>query len=504
MALAEVKGVVMTGFHGTLVGVEVDISAGLPSVGIIGLGDTAVGEARWRLRSAFNSIPAAWPGSRVTIGLSPADLPKRGTGLDVAMAVGLLQACDAVDATMTSGVLFFGELALDGSIRYVHGGIAAAVAARAAGLHTLMTSPESAREAAAIPDVRVIAVQSLRECAEVLRGSPGTSVAFASVLAPESVRGDFADVRGHAFARYACEVAAAGRHHMLIQGSPGVGKTMLAERLVSVLPRLTPDQAVEVTTMASLAGRLPRGHGLVTEPPFQAPHHSASATALLGTIRRGLGLPGALSLAHHGVLFLDEAAEFPRPALEGLRQPLESGRICIARAGASVDMPADIQLILAANPCPCGYRGNPSKACQCSSVDVRRYAAKLSGPLLDRIDVQLHVLAPTAAQLKGTGEASGPIGERVLAARERAAHRFHNVPWKVNAAIPSKALRHQFLPDAKAVAMLEQWEQSAVSLRASDRIARMAWSICDLREGQQPSIEDLGAALSLRGDREIS
>jgi magnesium chelatase family protein len=504
MALAQVKGAVLTGLHATLVGVEVEISAGLPTVGIIGLGDTAVGEARWRLRSAFNALSADWPTSRVTVGLSPADLPKRGTGLDVAMAVGILQASDQVPSSVTAGVLFFGELGLDGSIRYVQGGIAAAVTARTHGLHTLMTSPESAREAAVIPGVRVIAVESLNACCEVLHGAPGVQVPFSSGTVPASGAADFADVRGHAFARYACEVAAAGRHHMLFLGSPGVGKTMLAERFVGILPKLTQQQAIDVTTMASLAGRLPPGHGLIDEPPFQAPHHSASATALLGTIRSGVGMPGAISFANHGVLFLDEAAEFARPALEGLRQPLEAGHITIARAGATVEMPADIQLILAANPCPCGHRGNPDHACRCSSLDVRRYAAKISGPLLDRIDVRLQILAPTPAQLKKQGESSRCIADRVCAARQRAARRFRDFPWRVNAAIPSKALRRQFPPDDKAIAMLERWEESTISLRASDRIARMAWSICDLRGAGQPTIEDLGAALSLRGEHELS
>lgn len=503
MALAQVKGVVMTGLHGTVVGVEVDVAQGLPSVGIIGLADTAVGEARWRLRSAFNSVRAPWPGSRITIGLSPADLPKRGTGLDLAMAIGILQAGSKTQSEMTNGVLFFGELGLDGSIRYVHGGIAAAVAARQRGLHTLMTSAESAREAAVIPGIRVIAVEGLGECWHVLQGAAGCEIALSAGIATDSIHGDFADVRGHGFARYACEVAAVGRHHMLLQGSPGVGKTMLADRMVSILPRLSAEQAIEVTTLASLAGHLPPGHGLIDEPPFQAPHHSASAIALLGTIRGGVGVPGALTHAHHGVLFLDEAAEFARPALEGLRQPLESGRITIARAGHAVDLPADVQLILAANPCPCGHRDNPGKACQCSSLDLRRYTAKLSGPLLDRIDVRLNVVAPTQSQLKIASESSQSIADRVMAARHRGFLRFQDKPWKVNAAMPSKTLRRQFQPSPDAICLLEQWEQSAMSLRASDRIVRMAWSICDLRGGDRPNIDDLGSALSLRGDRDV-
>jgi magnesium chelatase family protein len=500
MALAQVHGAVISGIKAAPIMVEVDLSPGLPGVGIIGLADTAVGEARWRLRSALGSTHITWPQQRITIGLSPADMPKRGTSLDLAMAVGLLHVTNRINQHATQQVMFFGELGLDGSVRSIRGGIAAAVAARNVGCRILVAAPESAQEAALIPGIDVVSVQSLQECWEMLRGASGGSVVQTPPPNRETIRGDFADVRGHEFARYACEVAAAGRHHMLFRGSPGIGKTMLAERFVTILPRLNEAEAVDVTTVASLAGHLTPGHGLIHEPPFQSPHHSASATAILGTVRSGAAIPGALTLAHHGVLFLDEAAEFSRPALEGLRQPLESGVVVIARAGVLEKLPARIQLLMAANPCPCGQLLDSAQDCRCSSLERRRYDAKLSGPLMDRIDVRITVRAPKATSLAISGETSSAMAQRVQVARDRARHRFTDCHWRVNAEIPVRELRRTFTPEPQAVALLERWESDRINLRSSDRIVRMAWSICDLRGGDRPSVEDLSGALSLRGD----
>jgi len=500
MALAQVHGAAISGIHAAPIMVEIDLAPGLPGVGIIGLADTAVGEARWRLRSAFGSTHLTWPNQRITIGLSPADMPKRGTSLDLAMAVGLLRVVNQVTQEATRDVMFFGELGLDGSVRNIRGGIAAAVAAQEMGCRLLIAAPGSAQEAALIPGIQIVAVRSLRECWEVLLGKSSGSVVDPRPVPRRISRGDFSDVRGHEFARYACEVAAAGRHHMLLRGSPGIGKTMLAERFPTILPRLSPTEAVDVTTVASLTGHLASGHGLIHDPPFQAPHHSASATAILGTVRSGAAVPGALTLAHHGVLFLDEAAEFSRPALEGLRQPLESGVVVIARAGVQAQLPARIQLIMAANPCPCGELLNSQKGCNCTSLERRRYDAKLSGPLLDRIDVRITVRAPRGKPPPASGDSSEVMAQRVQEARDRARHRFSECDWQVNADIPVRELRRTFTPDPQALELLERWESERINLRSSDRILRMAWSICDLRGGDRPSVEDISGALSLRGD----
>lgn len=493
MAQSHAWGAVLSGVRATIIGVEVDIAAGLPSIGVIGLAHTAVGEARWRIRSAFGVAGIPWPMCRVTVSLTPADLPKRGAGLDLAIAVGLLRAADHVPSD--GGGIFLGELGLDGTIRHIPGTIAAAVAARAQGIDTVTVPVSAAAEASAIPDIQVIAVRDLDHLRAVLRGEesgaawPGESTSTTSLVP------DLSDVRGHQLGRFGLEVAAAGAHHMGLLGPPGVGKTLLAERLPGVLPDLDIDDAIEATTIASLAGLLPAGSSLVRRPPFQSPHHSASPTALLGTIRSQLVLPGAVTLAHGGVLFLDEAPEFARPSLEGLRQPLESGTLSIARAGAMATVPARIQLILAANPCPCGLGVDRGEQCTCTPMAKRRYRARLSGPLLDRIDVRL-TLAPPARGDR-PGECSTVVAARVATARHRAAHRFIHQPWSVNARIPTGALRGDYSPDPAGCALLE--DQEAMSARGVDRVARMAWTICDLRGGDRVTRDDVATALVLRG-----
>jgi magnesium chelatase family protein len=306
---------------------------------------------------------------------------------------------------------------------------------------------------------------------------------------------DLKDVRGHRVGRFGLEVAAAGGHHMSLLGPPGVGKTLLAERLPGVLPDLDVDEAIEATTIASLAGLLTQGSSLIRRPPFQAPHHSASPTALLGTIRSGQVLPGAVTLAHGGVLFLDEAPEFARPSLEGLRQPLESGSLAIARAGAVAAVPARIQLVLAANPCPCGLGVDRGEHCTCTPTAKRRYRARLSGPLLDRIDVRLNLTAP--ARGDRAGECSAVVAERVLLARQRASQRFADQSWSVNAHIPTGALHSDYVPEPAGCDLLE--EQRTMSARGIDRVARMAWTLGDLRGADRPSRDDVSTALVLRG-----
>jgi magnesium chelatase family protein len=368
-----------------------------------------------------------------------------------------------------------------------------------AGITQIYVPPSAAAEAAAIPGASVVAVRDLEHCRAVLTGD-GSGAPF-EPRPPRADQGtlDLGDVRGHELARFGLEVAAAGNHHMCFIGPPGIGKTLLAERLPSVLPDLADDRAIEVTTIASLAGTLAPGSGLVRRPPFQAPHHSASQAALLGTMRQHHVVAGAVTLAHGGVLFLDEAPEFPRPTLEGLRQPLESGTVSIARAGGSVVVPADVQVVLAANPCPCGLGTDDGQHCTCTPLAKRRYRSKLSGPLLDRIDVRLRLTAPSINALPG--EASAPVAARVEQAREMASTRFRHEPWSWNRNIPSKRLRSDFAPDDRGSAFLA--EHDRMSMRGADRVARLAWTICDLRRGSRPNHDDVATALALRGHDDL-
>lgn len=398
MPTAHSWGVVINGVLGERVRIEVDIAQGLPSVGVIGLADTTIGESRWRIRSAFSNSGAQWPSARMTIALSPADLPKHGSGIDLAIAAAILAATGQAPAR--DDAAFIGELGLDGQVRGVSGAIAAAAATRRAGLGTVVVGPENAHEVSAIPGLEVVIVRDLVHLIDYLAGR-----ALSAEL-PEQVTGvttthepELADVRGHEYARFALEVAAAGGHHLSMLGAPGVGKTLLARRLPGLLPELGEVDAIDVTTIQSLAGRLPRGSGLITRPPFASPHHSATVPALTGTARGRQVTPGLLTMAHAGVLFLDEAPEFARPALEALREPLETGTMMLTRAAGVTELPARFQLILASNPCPCGNALGRGELCTCTSLTRRRYAERLSGPLMDRVDVRIVVTRPTEAEL---------------------------------------------------------------------------------------------------------
>ena len=512
MSLAEVWGVVTTGIAGVMVKVEVDVAQGLPSVGVIGLAGASVTEARWRARSAIGNVGATWPAARITIGLSPADLPKSGTSLDLPIAVGVLAATKQVPQASVRDVAFIGELGLDGSVRGVDGALAAAIAAHRHGVSSVCIPYANARQVRVIPGLRVVVIGDLAHLICVLRGDadassgPGAN-GEAGVEGdnghptPETAHEpDFSDVRGHPFAKFGLEVVAAGGHHCSMIGPPGVGKSMLAARLPTILPDLATDVALEVTALASLAGQWPVERGLVRRPLLQAPHHSSSSAAILGTARGRQSIPGALSLAHHGVLFLDEAPEFSRPSLEGLRQPMESGVITVMRAASSATLPARFQLILASNPCPCGLAVGRGDGCTCTPMARRRYAERLSGPLLDRIDVRLTVPRPSAPELASTpAEASAQIRERVLAARARARKRFEAEPWSLNAQLPGAALRQRWRPVPEAEALIRSVERSGASLRSIDRLLRIAWTVADLGGADRPAAEHVATAMSLRG-----
>lgn len=503
MPLALAHGVVIAGMAGVVVRVEVHLADGLPALGLVGLPDTSVNEARWRVRSALDSAGCTWPNRRMTVGLSPADVRKHGSGLDLPIAVGILAATAQVPSRHVTSTVFVGELGLDGRIHGTAGTLAGALAAGRSGFDALVVPSAVAGELRRLGGIRIAVADTLADVVRLLR-SPDDLPASALPDPPRSSapepRLDLADVRGHVQGRFALEVAAAGGHHLAFVGPPGVGKTLLVDRVGGLLPDLADEAALEVAVLHSVAGA-PRPDHDYARPPERRPHHSASAAAVLGSVRGARAVPGAVTLAHRGVLVLDEAPEFTRPALEGLRQPLESGTVAVDRTGWSGTAPARFQLALTANPCPCGQRIGSGAACSCAPAAIRRYAARLSGPLMDRIDVRLPLLRPSDGELARTqpGESTAVVAERVRLARIRTESRLAATPWRTNAEVPSGALRRDFPPDAAGAALLHDAERRAGNLRGPDRVLRMAWTLADLAGRDRPGADDIAVALTLRG-----
>jgi magnesium chelatase family protein len=507
MALARTYSVALVGVRGHLIEVEADIASGLPATIVVGLPDTALREARDRIRAAIVNSGQTWPNSKITVGLSPATLPKRGSGFDLAIAVAILAAAEAVPVSALAGKMFLAELSLDGRLRPVPGVLPAVVAAET-GVDTVVVAAQNVAEAALVPGVQVVGASTLLEVIIWLRGGPAPSLP----AVPEPPRSpvpalamskklDLADVLGQAEARLAAEICAAGGHNLSLLGPPGAGKTMLAERLPTILPALDTAAAIEVTSIHSVAGHLTPGTGLLTIPPFCAPHHTASMAAIVGG-GSGIIHPGAVSLAHKGILFLDEAPEFRRDVLDALRQPLESGAVMIARAGTQAVFPARFTLVLAANPCPCAKTAGPGRAgCSCSPAARRRYLARLSGPLLDRVDVKVRLQPVSRGDMlydRKFAEPSAVVAQRVAAARQRCAARFGGTPWRVNAEVPGTVLRRSFPPKPKALASLDRvMELGQVSARGADKIVRVAWSLADLAGEDQPGPDQINLAIGL-------
>lgn len=522
MGLARAHAIALVGVQGHPVEIEADIENGLVALLLVGLPDTALREARDRIRAAIVNSRETWPTRRITVGLSPASLPKRGSGFDLGIALAILAASEAIPACNLAGLVCLGELGLDGRIRPVPGVLPAAVAAAAAGFDTIVVASENAAEAGLVTDLTVVAAPRLAAITAWLRaGKPPDdpvvtvlpagrdgreSLALGAAAMPVISGGrqegakDLADLVGQPVARRAAEICAAGGHHLMLLGPPGVGKTMLAERIPTVLPKLDPAAALEVSAIHSVAGALPAGRPLITDPPFCAPHHTATRAAIVGG-GSGIVRPGAASLAHHGCLFLDEAPEFARDVLDGLRQPLESGEVVIARAAVTARFPAKFTLIMAANPCPCASARMTGGSCTCTSLVRHRYLSRLSGPLLDRVDAKIEFLPVRRAELlsdRAFTEPSSAVAERVRLARERTAARLEGTPWRLNAQVPGSELRRRFAPAPGALAPLERaMDLGTVSARGADRVIRLSWTLADLAGLARPGIAELGYALGL-------
>ncbi len=484
--LAQTYSGTVEGVNGLLVEVEVDVAFGLPGFATVGLPEAAVRESKDRVHAAIKNSGYDFPAKRITVNLAPADLRKGGTGYDLPIAVGLLAANDTLISDKLSRYLIIGELSLDGSLRPVNGILPIALAAQAANLSGIILPEANASEAAVVAGLNVIAVSGLPETVEFLAGRKEISPRVIDIadffISSNKFEIDFEEVKGQAAAKRALEIAAAGSHNILMEGPPGSGKTMLARRMPTILPDLTVDEALEASKVYSVAGIRQKSGGIISQRPFRAPHHNISDAGLIGG--GSIPRPGEVSLATNGILFLDELAEFKKTILEGLRQPLEDGHVTISRAASSLTFPANFILVAATNPCPCGYLGDSQHECKCSAIQIQRYKGKISGPLLDRIDMYVEVAALSFNELStmDAGESSSDIRKRVVRASNIQQKRFKRYKHiHANSQMDQRAVKKFCELDSSSISLLEvATRKLGLSARAYSRIQKIARTIADL------------------------
>ena len=501
---AQVNGLTTCGIDGVMILIEVDISNGLPNFDLVGLPAMAVRESKERVKAAMRNSDYPFPMTKITVNLAPADLRKEGSGLDLPIAIGLLTCSRLIDPTNLDDKVFVGELSLDGRIRKVSGVLSMVMEAKRFGAKEIYIPKENAAEGKLIQGIKVFTASSLKEIVEHLTGKQ-----LLEPLPKENIlqnkqriyHVDFADIKGQLVARRALEIAAAGGHSIMMIGSPGCGKTMLARRLVTILPPMTESEALEVTKIYSIVGMLPQADSVMLERPFRSPHHSISGSALLGG--GSTPRPGEVTLSHNGVLFLDELPEFDRSTLEMLRQPLEDGEVSISRVRAAMTFPSRFILVAAQNPCPCGYLGDARHVCSCKQLDIDNYQRKISGPLMDRIDMQINLIRVDFSELKDKrpGESSATIRERVVRARQLQQARLEPLGIHCNAQMGRQEVVKYCQLDEQAQAVLEKYFNILnLSARSHDRILKVARTIADLAGSSDIQAAHIAEAVTLRAN----